>query len=38
MTGTPDRKHLPDALKADLIGPCDPTSGEELLAHPPSRW
>ena len=32
------RSHLVRALQADLIGPFDPESGQELLRMPPSRW
>ena len=32
------REQLIRALEADLIGPFDPESGEELLRLPPSRW
>lgn len=32
------RSHLVAALKADLVGPFDPDTGEELLHLPPSRW
>ena len=36
-TSTTVRQHLIDALRADLVGPFDP-SGQELLELPPSRW
>ncbi len=32
------RGHLVEALKADLIGPFDRGSGQEVLPLPPSRW
>lgn len=32
------RARLVRALEADLIGPFDPESGEEVLRLPPSRW
>jgi hypothetical protein len=32
------RERLVRALEADLIGPFDPESGEEVLRLPPSRW
>ena len=32
------RARLVLALEADLIGPFDPESGEEVLRLPPSRW
>jgi len=32
------REQLIRALEADLIGPFDPESGEEVLRLPPSRW
>lgn len=32
------REQLIHALEADLIGPFDPESGEEVLRLPPSRW
>jgi hypothetical protein len=32
------RARLVRALEADLIGPFDPESGEEVLPLPPSRW
>jgi hypothetical protein len=34
----PHRKHLLAALQADLIGPYDPETGDEVLALPPLRW
>lgn len=34
----PHRKHLLAALAADLIGPYNPETGEEVLALPPQRW
>ena len=38
MALDPRRQHLLDALKADLIGPYDPDSGDEVLRLPPLRW
>jgi hypothetical protein len=32
------RERLVRALEADLIGPFDPETGEEVLRLPPSRW
>lgn len=32
------RAFLVDALSADLVGPFDPSTGEELLGMPPSRF
>jgi hypothetical protein len=34
----PARRHLLGALEADLIGPYDPETGDEVLALPPLRW
>lgn len=34
----PHRTHLLHALRADLIGPYDPESGQEVLHKPPMRW
>jgi len=34
----PARQHLLGALEADLIGPYDPTTGDEVLTLPPLRW
>ncbi len=34
----PRRKHLLDSLAADLIGPYDPDTGDEVLHLPPLRW
>lgn len=34
----PHRKHLLGALRADLIGPYDPETGDEVLRLPPLRW
>jgi len=40
MADTPSelREEIVHALKADLVGPFDPASGEEVLPLPPSRW
>ncbi len=35
---TSQRSHLLGALRADLIGPYAPESGEEVLVKPPMRW
>ena len=32
------RRHLLDALQADLVGPYDPATGAEVLRRPPLRW
>jgi hypothetical protein len=32
------RARLVRALEADIIGPFDPATGEEVLRLPPSRW
>ncbi|MEX1361807.1 MAG: hypothetical protein AB1Z98_01680, partial [Nannocystaceae bacterium] len=32
------RDHLRQALQSDLIGPYDPSTGEEVLRLPPLRW
>ena len=32
------RESLVRALEADLVGPFDPATGEEVLRLPPSRW
>jgi hypothetical protein len=38
MTPEDVRVHLIAALEADLVGPFDPSSGQEVLPLPPSRW
>ncbi|HEV7516045.1 MAG TPA: DNA/RNA helicase, partial [Thermoanaerobaculia bacterium] len=40
MANTPEeiREQIVRALEADLVGPFDPKSGEEVLPLPPSRW
>ena len=40
MANTPEeiREKIVRALEADLVGPFDPESGEEVLPLPPSRW
>lgn len=35
---TPQRSHILASLRADLIGPYDPTTGDEVLVKPPIRW
>jgi hypothetical protein len=38
MTSEDVRGHLVAAIEADLVGPFDPASGQEVLLLPPSRW